>query len=280
MITLLLYKVSLFFVFFFFSFVLKTGSVTELKGDVCYLESNPVLDAMGVSYHRHFNVLMCLECKKAEVPQLLLSHVNKHGIRLTKDQKASYDAFVMAHNISQVHKVQSPPPHGPPVEILEQRPDGFCCDHCHYCAPSRKAIDNHWYANHQDLHLPPKDRFHKGTLQTFFTPIGEMFFEVNPELEFAASDDPFRHYLRYEVPFFPPFPAAPPLDEHEVPPMLQLTQWHAHLKGHTEDYKTRGHLMSLISLPSRRATKGIGRLGDVVDSYLRDIRKKAQKSSI
>jgi Orsellinic acid/F9775 biosynthesis cluster protein D len=252
-----------------------------LKSDVSYIETNPVLTVMGLYYHRHFNVLICKECKKAEVPQHSLAHVGRHGIRLTADQKRDYDAFVKAHNISQVHSVPSPPPHGPPVEMLELIPDGFCCNHCHYCAPARKSINNHWYKKHQeDLKLADKDRFHRGTLQTFFSPIGESFFQVNPELAFASSDDCYMHYLRYEVPFFPPFPAAPPLDEHEVSPMLQLTQWHAHLKGHIEDYKMRCQLMSLVILLSRRAKKGIGCLGDVVDSYLRDIRRKAQKSSI
>lgn len=136
---------------------------------------------------------------------------------------------------------------------------------------------------HKDLlFLPPSERFTTGTIQTFFSPVPQHFFQVNPDLENLASDDMFLIYLRDQVPAFVPFPANPPITEREVPPFLQMTQWHLHLKDYLSNFKTRSAVKDLVKLPDHIPHKpaGIDRLRELSFGYLDKVRALAKNSHI
>jgi Orsellinic acid/F9775 biosynthesis cluster protein D len=256
-----------------------TAFPNHLDGSKSYLTTNDIFTFMGVRFHNHFKKLICL-CGIAQLPSATVTHIHHHGIQLTKPQILAFGEIVKELGITDNHEVTKPPPGGPPIELLDQVTDGFCCNHCTFCGPKKKSFDNHWYKNHKDLTILPGYRHHLGTLQTFFRPVGECYFEVNPLLSELSSDDMFVIYMRDEVSNFPVFPATAPAHAHEVPPMLQLTQWHIHLQDYSKDYRTRGHLLSLVTLPTHILKKGLGHLGDIVTNYLKDIRAKAINTTV
>jgi hypothetical protein len=100
---------------------------------------------------------------------------------------------------------------GPPVELLKQVADGHCCNHCGYCVPSLKAMDNHWSQVHKkDCSVSCQHHYHQGTMQTFFYPVAEHYFEVNPNLSGQPKDSIFAIYMRDEVPKIPASPVTAP----------------------------------------------------------------------
>lgn len=72
-----------------------------------------------------------------------------------------------------------PLPGGPPIECLQIITDGYCCNHCTYCAPSHKAFQNHWYSSvHKNDKTSCAKAYHLGSIQTFFHPSPQHWFEV------------------------------------------------------------------------------------------------------
>jgi len=239
------------------------------------------LQFMGLVYHDEFKVLLCV-CGKAIQADRAVIHVEGHGLSLTRAQRAEFEEFMDHHDVaSYPSDICHPTPGGPPVEILKQIPDGFCCNMCSYCAPEKKTFNNHWYATHgKEVQMPVALRHHQGTLQTFFHPVGVQYFEVNPSLSTVTKDDPFAIYIRDEVSKYAPFPATLPLNAREVPPLLQITQWHTHLGDYAVDYQKRSGLWSLVTLPTSATLTGIGALGAIVFKYMKRIRLLANKSSL
>jgi Orsellinic acid/F9775 biosynthesis cluster protein D len=246
-----------------------------------YLESNELFYLMGIRYHCHYKVLICT-CGQAVLDSGCVKHVYGHGIKLTKHQQSQYDDIIKGLAlIKKMKDVVTPPPGGPPVELLLSHPDGYCCNVCPYCAPQKRTIDNHWYATHsKDDDAGRSDRHHRGTIQTFFHPVGQQYFEVNPGLSGLSADDMFTVYIRDEVPKYPPFPASCATNPRDVPLLLQVTQWHEHLGAYIPDPNQRAALLSLVNLPHRHTPAGLGRLGNIVFEYLKMTRMQANRMSI
>ena len=257
-----------------------TPLLDHLDGSVTYLLSDPILELMGVTYHGHFKVLLCL-CGKALTSDSAITHVEGHGAVLSPKDKTKFSDFVMAHYCATgPSDIQHPSPKGPPVEILSQVTNGFCCNSCSYCAREKKTFMNHCYAKHgKEKQLPLDRRYHLGTVQTFFQPVGVQYFEVTPGLATLPKEDPFAIYIRDVVPQYKAFPATLPTNAREVPPLLQATQWHTHLQEYSTDHRKRAALRSLITLPSRSTSTGINSLGSVVFQYLKDIRRLANRTT-
>lgn len=252
-----------------------------LDGSMSYLETNKIFDFLGLRYHTHFKVLLCV-CGTALLPEACITHVKHHGVKLIDTSQIDFDHAVAALDVATTTSmVQVPPPGGPPVEILTVIKNGHCCNVCNYCSPKKKSLNNHWYATHgKERTLAPELRYHMGAIQSFFIVLGDHYFEVNPTLTQLPADDIFAIYMRDEVSKFTPFPATLPTHPNEVPPLLQVTQWHVHLAAYTEDYRKRDALRSLVTLPSHSTPTGIGHLGDVAFEYLKEIRDKASQSTL
>jgi hypothetical protein len=253
----------------------------HLDGSKSYLLTEPILDRMGLVYHMHFKAILCL-CGKAVSPDSVFTHVEGHGVAVIRPDKNSFADFAGSHPCATGSSdIQHPAPGGPPVEILKQISNGFCCNYCSYCAPEKKSFSNHWYQKHSKTEQALVDqRFHIGTLQTFFHPVGVQYFEVNPELAHLSDDDAFAIYLRDIVPQYKPFPATLPTHAREVPPLLQVTQWHIHLAEYSTDHQKWMALRSLITLPSWSTSIGINSLGPLIFQYLKDIRQLANRTTL
>ena len=254
-------------------------AASHLNGFTSYLESNELFRLMGIHYHTHHEVLIC-DCGQAVLHDGCITHISGHGIKLTHRQKTAYgDKLKGLALVASAKEVATPAPGGPPVELLTHHPDGYCCNKCSYCVPAKRTMENHWYRDHKgDLEMG-EDRFHRGTLQTFFTPVGQHYFEVNPSLSGLPDDDMFHLYMHDEVTKYPDFPTSNPTNVRDVPLLLQVTQWHEHLDAYTCDHHRRDALHSLVKLPGRHTPSGLGRLGHIVFEYLKMIRTQANRSS-
>jgi hypothetical protein len=252
-----------------------------LDGSKSYLESNDLFDHIGIRRHSQLRVLLCV-CGKAVLSSHCYGHVKNHGITFTAAQSAELKEILATMDVVDTLKdFPHPQNGGPPVELLKQVQDGRCCNFCDYCVPSLKGIQNHWSLVHsKTLDVVFTDRHHCSTIQSIFTPVGDHYFEVNPSLAGLPSDDLFAIYMRDEVPKMPEFPATAPEDSRDVNPLLRSMQWHVHLANYTKDRRTRDAIRSLVVLPGNPAKTGIGSLGRVALDYLKDIRNKANSSSL
>jgi hypothetical protein len=241
------------------------------------------LDRIGLRIHTYYHVLICVNCGFAWLPRKIKEHLKSHGIRLDSLQESELTIVIGDNYVLPIDDIQAPEPNGPPVECLKMYPDGYCCLHCSYCALSKLTFDKHWSQAHKALgFLPPEERSTIGTIQTFFRPQPQRFFRVNPNLDKVLPEDPFAIYMQTEVPHFAPFPATLPINPHEVPPFLQMTQWHIHLQDYTQEYRKRRWLRDLIALPrkiSHRPT-GLERLRGLSFDYLDKVRSIAKDSQI
>jgi hypothetical protein len=257
-----------------------SDTLVTLDGSVSYLKSNPIFDYMGLRYHTLFKVLICI-CGRAVMADSAYGHVKNHGVEMKLEQlREMHKVLDSLDLIMNARQLATPVNGGPPVELLTQVPRGHCCDFCGYCAPSRKSMDNHWSRVHKlNRKIARQHRCHLGTLQTFFYPVSEHYFEVNPMLGGQPKDSLFAIYMRDEVPKIPAFPATAPQDSRDVNPLLKSTEWHVHLEGHTADRRTRETLRSLVQLPSSQAKTGLSSLGRICNQYLVLMRDKAMSSS-
>ena len=254
-------------------------SPNHLNRFTSYLETNELFRLMGIHYHTHYKVLIC-DCGQAVLHDNCIKHISGHGIKLTQHQKTAYSNKVKdLILVASTTEVATPMPGGPPIELLTHHLDGYCCNECFYCAPTKKTIENHWYKNHKKDLRSGEDRFHRGTLQTFFTPVGQHYFEVNPSISGLPKDDMFTLYMRNEITKYPPFPTSNPTNIRDIPLLLQVTQWHDHLAAYTCDHQRRDALRLLVKLPSQHTPSGLGHLGHIVFEYLKVIRTQAYRSS-
>jgi hypothetical protein len=209
------------------------------------------------------------------------SHLKSHGITLSKAQQAEYTQCLEEFSVSTSMDIQVPLPHGPPVECLNVIEEGYCCNHCDYCIPTRRTFNNHWSGVlHQSNKSPAEDAFHRGCIQTFFHGNKQQWFEVLPGLVDISPEDPFGVYLRQQVPQFISTLNPLPVHVREIPPLLQITGWHSHLEHFIQTKKDVRGIRSLVRLPPFREKKGLGRLRDVVEKYMRDTRLKATQSAL
>src|SRR5262249_13306937 len=153
--------------------------------------------------------ILCSVCRRAIPPVQAIKHVKTHGMILNDSTKLGFSRFLQEHPAaSRTQEICHPGPGGAPVEILEQKADGFCCNLCTYCTVERKTFSNRWYQSHgKDSLIPADQRSHRGMLQTFFAPFGVQYFEVNPSIASLSSDDPFTIYMRDIVPSYKAFPS-------------------------------------------------------------------------
>ena len=93
--------------------------------------------------------------------------------------------------------------------------------------------------------------------------------------------DIFEAYLQQQVPKFQSTLICAPIHVRETPPLLQITGWHMHLREYITTRVDVETLRTLVQVtPPSKQKKGLGCLRDVSLDYMKDIRKKAQNSSI
>src|ERR1700727_3580853 len=125
----------------------------HLDGARSYVTTNDTFDQMGLRYHTHFKILLCVNgC--TVLPDHAITHVEGHGINVTPILRRSCLDHIDQLELIPDRNISLPLPGGPPVEFLPLIEDGFCCNMCTYCAPSKRSVENHWYKTHPDEPLP------------------------------------------------------------------------------------------------------------------------------
>jgi hypothetical protein len=211
----------------------------------------------------------------------MIRHIKTHGLRLTKDKVNQFNQALSQLDVSATANIPAPNPRGPPVEGLIVKPKGHCCNHCNYCTPTFGGFKKHWSLNHREDDMPTSAAYHHGFIQTFFDPSPQRWFEVLPPAPTPLpNQDLFAAYLESQVPQFKSTLISGPVRAHEVPPLLQFTRWHVHLANFIKTQEGVRDITSLVQVPSPKQTKGLGALRDIVFNYMKDIRAKADASTI
>jgi hypothetical protein len=215
------------------------------------------------------------------IPTAMLGHLRLHDIFLnTKELMDQFMESMREFDIPKEPITQVPYPRGPPIECLQVTPDGYCCNGCSYCVPQLGTFQKHWYTAHKDDNRSARTSFHLGTIQSFYNPTPQKWFEVLPDLGGIPANDPFTVYLQKEVPKLVQTLNVPPTQVREISPLLKITGWQEHLQNHINTRIGVREVRSLVKLPPLRQKEGLGNLGAAVDAYMKDIRQKANLSSI
>jgi Orsellinic acid/F9775 biosynthesis cluster protein D len=223
-----------------------------------------------------------MTCQVAIVPTSLHGHLKKHQIALTDDQHSQLFKLIEKYQIIPDTTITVPLPLNAPVEGLTIVEEGHCCDMCNYCVPTFVTFRMHWSHAHPQDKTPAANSFHLGSIQTFFNPIGQCWFEVQRTIDLS---DPFSLYLRHQVPKYKTATAVtipPPTHEREIPPLLQVTGWHLHLADYITSKPKIRELLELVQPPSVHDSNlaGLGQLRGLVWEYMVDVRTKAHNSTI
>jgi hypothetical protein len=262
--------------------VLLQAPSIHLDGTKSYLVSNAFLDSISLRVHSVYRTLHCVCCTSVHIPAHMPEHLKTHSIGpFTKDQEVEFMQAMKEFDVCEGWDIQLPTPCGPPIECLKVVSNGYCCNHCSYCIPTSRSFNNHWYSSkHKDNKRPSSTAYHLGFIQTFFGSNQQRWFEVIPALSTLPTLDPFAVYLKTEVPKFIKTINEPPTHVREVPPLLNVTGWHDHLASYTKTKADIQNIRTLVRLPPFKETTGLGRLHDITNKYMKDIRAKAHSSSI
>lgn len=221
-------------------------------------------------------------CGTAWIPSSLLGHLKSHGLVPTLEQVHELQSDIVQHMVNETTDIISPLPGGPPVEGLSITHNGHCCQHCSYCSPKFSSFKKHWGQKHPDIKIPAREAFQLGDIQTFFSPSPQRWFRVNPSLSCQPLTDPFAIYLNKHLPVLSHTSIiASATHAREIPPLLQVTNWHIHLQEYTADKNRLDGLRKLMSLPSlRNSPPLLVNLKESVFQYMVIIRDNAKQSAI
>lgn len=228
--------------------------------------------------HTALKIFICLGCKTAWTPRTLRGHLTRtHNILISDDDEDHLQSLVDKHQMPVSAITTVPQPGGPPVECIQVIPQAHCCNACTFCCLSADVFRKHWSQTHGTETGPSSKRFHFAAVQTLYSPLPRHFFEVNPSLTNISSESLFAIFLKNEVPNIPPFPAAPPTSEREVPILLAMTQWHKHLETYLGNYQMRKSLTNLVRLTGPTDKTNYPGLGSLVFEYAKAIRELSSK---
>jgi hypothetical protein len=222
---------------------------------VSYLHQNDILERLGVVFHKHYRVLICLACGAAYLPADILGHLrNSHNIK-ANDQEVSFihSAPETLGVVTDSGSVPLPASCGPPVEGLKKPQEGFRCCFCDYAVLKKRPMLDHFII-HRDEHslAPVETRSRPAKVQAFWATINRVFFEVEPSLGDISSDSIWASYLSEEA-LRPAeeLPAVPAIRPTEVPHLLKHTQWHTLLGDRIRDRTQREKLLRMVIFPKR-----------------------------
>lgn len=207
------------------------------------LRSSSLFDYLGYRFHAKHFIMICVTCECAVLPSGALSHVkNQHSISVSREQQEHWTQTIVEWNVTTNSSIPSPQDHQP-VELLKLHANAYCCNYCAYAALTIATFSKHWGLNHKSIHLPSKERYHDGFVQTFYSHAPCTYFEVNVPI--PNSTALFDVYMKKEIPSYTPFDVIIPSAPREIPPLLYNTRWHEHLADYIIDKEKRRSLFSL-----------------------------------
>jgi hypothetical protein len=227
-------------------------------------------------------LLVCTKCQHGIMPPSSITHLNSHNIKLLPAEKQNLQT-ILNNSTFLDDSIEIPPPNPPcpPIKGIKVQ-DGFTCDLCSYCCTALQTMRNHFSDKHRGVLGFAKANSKPVQVQAFFARYPK-FFPVTPSLKGLNKDDLFTKYVQQCVPEIEALTILnPPLNANEVPPLLKVTQWHEHLKGHTNDRDQVRKLLELTKLPTSK--RGEGWMGSplraTIEGYMKDVRDKAHNASL
>lgn len=234
-------------------------------------------------------LIVCTDCKKGIKPTNALSHSRrKHNIKVSKDNRNCIEEFILATRLvdRSASIPRHPHPNQAPIQYLQIK-KGYSCTKCNHCCPKEKSMQIHWSKRHKGLHriIHPTKRSRQAHIQSYFL-CNPHYFRVNQLLAKVSSRSLYALYISQYADCIEECSMAvgkPALTTLEIPPILQLTQWHEHLKAYIGNPSNIHDLCSLMRPPSRKETKTTW-LGDqlhtTIAQYMRAIASQAKTSTL
>jgi hypothetical protein len=243
------------------------------------LESSPLLEHCGVIYHSGLQILICIACEAAFVPDHMKTHKKDqhNNFVITDDDLANITAnFTIQEHAADVH---SPPPGQAPIEGIKIE-KGIQCDSegCTYACIQESTMKNHWSKVHGSKKGKTSswDRFHTVDVQSLFLSQSgrRHYFSVNPRLRAAVPSDPFNLFMQQHGDQANITPSvAPPTRDRDLPIFVKKLGWYEYLEVYCEDKEKRTKLIEMTALPHEQ-DGCLFRLPKVIEAYLNQIQRE------
>ncbi|KAJ7041296.1 hypothetical protein C8F04DRAFT_1230395 [Mycena alexandri] len=248
---------------------------------------HPDLIALGVMFNLEERVVICIHCEHAILPTALIQHVHKeHGIPLPYvDDRPRIIELCASYSIHKTADSVRRPSFGcAPLEGLHTY-SGFVCRGCQFAARERSSLDRHWSRpEHKEKcgDLSKSRGILGGSIQSFFNPGNQRWFEVEPSMKGVDPDHPF---ALYQSTYGREFDKGPTIlhgaeNGREVLPMSKLTGWDDHLSNWLTTRSLIDNLRLLVDLKkSKNDAPGMGHLRAITKRYHDRISKLTNSSS-
>ena len=254
-------------------------------------EIMPILVRNGLHYLRineAVGVIVCIECKAAVNASTAFNHLNSdHKIKVSGNDRTlistwySDEGEKLADGTDQCPQIRGG---GPPFQGIEIIEKGLACTACNLCFRMLSTFTKHWSIDHRKITTPAKQSYHEAAIQTFFQ-YQPCYFVVNRSL---INSTPASAYAKYIEQYAPYIDAISNIgleadSSKEIPPLLQATQWHTHLKDFVGSKDKIQLLRSIVQSPRGKKAEE-SPLGDelrtTILQYMLSIKKKAQSVNL
>ncbi|KAG6369869.1 hypothetical protein JVT61DRAFT_13430 [Boletus reticuloceps] len=252
-----------------------SGSPTRvvLQPGQLYLLGGGILDVLGLWLHPALSILLCRECRVALTSQMVPGHRKvHHGETTSPKALAAFTTFCEEKRVfNKPEQVTPPQPGGPPVEGISGPVDGFSCTvdkSCLYSVKDYSSMQRHNREKHKGPAMG-EIRSRSTKVQTLFTGVGRVYFEVSP-LAASAGQGNLKAAVTRALPALHeadegPLPAV---EDREPPPLIRAMDWdnfHPELRA---DRRTRDPVIALKDRHKENEHSGIFvRLQRLVVSY-------------
>ena len=218
------------------------------------LFSNDALDALGCVINTVHRLIICITCKQAFFPQDLTRHLQTHGHK-NLDIHEFLQSITERFNLHQNLDISAPSDRKP-IEGLKIE-SGFKCSQCLFASINHEMILKHSRQVHPDTHIIMDKQSIQASVQTFFhwssiKANARQYFPVNFTLSILSTPSIYNTFI---TTLYPQHISglqrnvATPSTEKDIPPLLQVTNWHIHLQDYYQDRTLRKLLLDLGSLP-------------------------------
>ncbi|EGN93511.1 hypothetical protein SERLA73DRAFT_156419 [Serpula lacrymans var. lacrymans S7.3] len=188
------------------------------------------------------------DCKFGVLAKDAHSHLSySHHLEVDKDN--ILEALRPLQPIDDAHDMPFIAPNGPPLEIIPVV-DGYQCTlQCTFCSFKKGTCERHVYHHPREQRNSGIDNLRNARVQTVFQGRNRKYFAINEALASPLSEElPLEEILRNYESIFNMVGPSSPNTLREVPPLLQITQWHVLLREYVEDEEKRKQLMTIMGL--------------------------------
>ncbi len=240
------------------------------------LIQDPELVSYGYQYHSKFQIMLCVECEYAVLPENIHVHPTTAHHNIISNPETMAITLAKFPLASPKQVLANRPPAGlSSIEGLKIQ-DGYQCSQCDYAGGSHRTINNHFPKSHPDITLSTAERIISVKVQQFFAGNFNSYFAVNPILNNLASNSLLAVFMQNNP--IPPEPfRALTQEPRTLHPLTKMAHWNVHLESYMDSVKAIKTLVDLTTCPAKDEAV-LCNLKDVVTAYLQDGFTKADKT--